>query len=74
MDDEYVQNGVANIFLKIEALGGKRQVKIIGRRTQIEWTEFINKMLAGLLELIKNNPRKNLSIEKNYAEGRDKCT
>ena len=27
MDDEYVRNGVASIFLEVEPLGGKRKVK-----------------------------------------------
>jgi hypothetical protein len=36
VDDEYVRNGVANIFIEVEPLGGKRTVKITERRTQID--------------------------------------
>jgi hypothetical protein len=45
MDDEYVRNGVASIFLEVEPLGGKRQVKITERRTRIDWAHFIKEML-----------------------------
>ena len=41
MDDEYVRNGVASIFLEVEPLGGKRKVKITERRTRIDWAHFI---------------------------------
>ncbi len=45
MDDEYVRNGVASIFLEVEPLGGKRQEKITERRTRIDWAHFIKEML-----------------------------
>jgi len=45
MDDEYVRNGVASIFLEGEPLGGKRKVKITERRTRIDWAHFIKEML-----------------------------
>lgn len=45
VDDEYVRNGVANIFIEVETLGGKRKVKITERRTQIGWAHFIREML-----------------------------
>jgi len=45
LDDEYVRNGVASIFLEVEPLGGKRQVKITERRTRIDWAHFIKEML-----------------------------
>ena len=44
-DDEYVRNGVASIFLEVEPLGGKRQVKITERRTRIDWAQFVKEML-----------------------------
>ena len=44
-DDEYVRKGVANIFPEVEALGGKRKVKITERRTKIDWACFIGEML-----------------------------
>lgn len=45
MDDEYIRNGVASIFLEVEPLGGKRKVKITERRTRIDWAHFIKEML-----------------------------
>jgi len=45
VDDEYVRNGVANIFIEVEPLGGKRKVKITERRAQIDWALFIKEML-----------------------------
>ena len=45
VDDTYVRNGVANIFVEVEPLGGKRKVKITERRTQIDWALFIKEML-----------------------------
>ncbi len=44
-DDEYIRNGVAEIFLEIEPLGGKRHVEITERRTRIDWARFIKAML-----------------------------
>lgn len=45
MDDEYVRKGVASIFIEVEPLGGRRQVKITERRTRIDWACFIEEML-----------------------------
>ena len=45
MDDEYVRKGVASIFIEVEPLGGKRQIKITERRTRIDWAFFIQEML-----------------------------
>ena len=45
MDDEYIRNGVANIFMEVEPLGGKRHVKITQSRTKIDWANFIKDML-----------------------------
>ena len=45
VDDEYVRNGVANIFMEVEPLGGKRKVKITEHRTQLDWAFFIREML-----------------------------
>lgn len=45
VDDEYVRNGVASIFMEIEPLGGMRKVKITERRTRIDWAQFIKEML-----------------------------
>jgi len=45
MDDEYVRKGVASIFLEVEPLAGKRNVKITERRTRIDWAHYIKEML-----------------------------
>ena len=45
IDDEYVRNGVASIFIEVEPLGGKREVKITEQRTRIDWAHFIKEML-----------------------------
>ena len=45
VDEEYVRNGVASIFLEVEPLGGKRKVKITEKRTRIDWAHFIKEML-----------------------------
>jgi hypothetical protein len=45
VDDEYVRKGVANIFIEVEPLAGKRKVKITERRTQLDWAYFIKEML-----------------------------
>lgn len=41
VDDEYVRNGVAEIFMAVEPLGGKRFVRITEKRRRGEWAEFI---------------------------------
>ena len=40
-DDEYVRNGVAEIFLAVEPLAGKHHVKVTERRTRLDWPHFI---------------------------------
>ncbi len=45
IDDEYVRNGVASIFIEVEPLGGKRHVSITERRTRMDWAHFIRGML-----------------------------
>ena len=45
MDDEYVRNGVAEIFMEVEPLSGKRQVAITERRTRKDWALQIKGML-----------------------------
>ena len=44
-DHEYVRNGVAEIFLEIEPLTGRRHVDITERRTRKDWAAFIKAML-----------------------------
>lgn len=45
MDDEYVRNGVAEIFMEVEPLAGKRHVEITERRTRKDWAAQIKQML-----------------------------
>jgi len=45
MDDEYVRNGVAEIFMEVEPLSGKRHVAITERRTRKDWALQIKEML-----------------------------
>ena len=45
MDDEYVRNGVAEIFMEVEPLAGKRHVAITERRTRKDWAQQIKEML-----------------------------
>jgi len=44
-DDEYVRNGVAEIFMEVEPLAGKRHVEITERRTMIDWARNTRDML-----------------------------
>lgn len=45
VDDEYVRNGVAEIFMEVEPLAGKRHVAITERRTRKDWAVQIKQML-----------------------------
>lgn len=45
IDDKYVRNGVAEIFMEIEPLAGKRHVEITERRTRKDWAAQIKQML-----------------------------
>jgi len=45
MDDEYIRNGVAEIFMEVEPLAGKRHVAITERRTRKDWAQQIKQML-----------------------------
>jgi transposase len=44
-DDEYVRNGVAQIFMEVEPLRGRRHVAVTERRTRKDWARQIKKML-----------------------------
>jgi hypothetical protein len=44
-DHEYVRNGVADIFIEVEPLGGRRHIEITERRTRQDWAGFIKGML-----------------------------
>ncbi len=45
LDDEYVRNGVAEIFMEVEPLAGRRHVAITQRRTRKDWAQQIKAML-----------------------------
>ena len=45
VDDEYVRNGVSEIFMEVEPLAGKRHVAVTERRTRKDWAEQIRQML-----------------------------
>ena len=45
IDHEYVRNGVAEIFLEVEPLTGRRHVVITERRTRKDWAIFVKGML-----------------------------
>ena len=44
MDDEYVRNGVAEIFMEVEPLAGKRHVEVTEHRTRKDWAFQIKQM------------------------------
>ena len=45
VDDEYVRNGVAEIFMEVESLVGKRHVTVTEHRTRKDWALRIKQML-----------------------------
>jgi hypothetical protein len=45
IDDEYVRNGVAEIFMEVEPLSGKRHVAVTEHRTRKDWAIQIQQML-----------------------------
>jgi len=45
MDDEYVRNGVAEIFMEVEPLAGRRHIAVTERRTRKDWAQQIKQML-----------------------------
>jgi hypothetical protein len=44
-DDEYVRNGVAEIFMEVEPLAGLRHVEVTETRTRLDWASFVRDML-----------------------------
>ena len=45
LDHEYVRHGVAEIFLEVEPLSGRRHVAITEHRARKDWAHFIKGML-----------------------------
>jgi len=44
-DSEYVRNGVANLFMVFEPLGGQRKVKVTERRTKLDWAQCVREVV-----------------------------
>lgn len=61
VEHEYVRNGVAEIFLEVEPLTGKRHVAVTERRTKKDWAWWIKGMLeerypdATVVSLVMDN-------------------
>ena len=47
VDDEYVRNGVAEIFMAVEPLAGWRDVRTCEHRGREDWAHFIRDLLDG---------------------------
>ena len=45
VDHEYVRNGVAQIFIEVEPLAGRRHVNVTERRTAEDWALWVKSML-----------------------------
>jgi hypothetical protein len=45
VDYEYVRNGTANLFLVVEPLAGRRQVRVTERRTKADWARAIQELV-----------------------------
>lgn len=45
IDDEYVRNGVVQIFMEVEPLAGKRHVEVTEHRTRKDWAIQIKQVL-----------------------------
>jgi hypothetical protein len=45
IDDEYVRHGVADIFMAVEPLAGKRMITITSTRKRVDWALFIKDVL-----------------------------
>ena len=44
-DHEYKRNGTANIFCAFEPLGNWRRLKVTGRRTKLDFAEFVRELI-----------------------------
>ena len=44
-DYEYKRNGTRNIFVAVEPLAGTRHVRVTGRRTKIDFAEYIRELI-----------------------------
>ena len=61
VDDEYVRHGVADIFMAVEPMGGRRIVSITERRTRVDWAVFMRDVIdngypdANMIVLVMDN-------------------
>jgi len=44
-DSDYERHGTANVFLAVESFAGKRTVRVTGRRTRVDWAQFVRLLL-----------------------------
>jgi transposase len=47
VDYEYKREGVCNVFLACEPLGGKRMLQVSDRRTKTDWACFVRELIDG---------------------------
>ena len=47
VDYEYERRGVANLFVWVEPLAGRRHVQVTNRRTKQDWARFIRDLVDG---------------------------
>ncbi|HLA27912.1 MAG TPA: hypothetical protein VJZ49_08460 [Syntrophales bacterium] len=73
IDDEYVRNGVAEIFMEVEPLAGKRHVAVTEHRTRKDWAMQIKQMLderySGAIKVrlvIRDKSIRNLEANKHH--------
>lgn len=45
VDHEYVRNSVAQLFVEVEPLTGKRHIEVTETSTRKDWAKFIKAML-----------------------------
>ncbi len=44
-DYEYTRHGVSNLFMVVEPLAARRQVKVTDRRTRLDWAELMRELV-----------------------------
>jgi len=60
-DYEYERNGVSNLFMFFDPLGGRRHVKVTDRRTKVEWARCMQELAdihypqAELIKVVLDN-------------------
>ena len=46
-DDEYVRDGVANLFMFFEPLASRREVRVTERRSKVDWARSVRERVDG---------------------------